>query len=624
MQVPQEYIDIYNEDPSKANWTGDRLVYAGMLTAADEGIGQIVDGLRDAGMWDDTVVVVTTDNGGPVGNQEYDILSPPLGTSKGYSNYPFRGGKGSVFEGGIKGDALLSGGALASVLGRETTPSDGTPRRSKVLFHGLDWLPTLAEMVGINFDAPSNTGGVSSSRLDGVSQYKALRTGEPARVEFHGGFSRNGRWGNPFRESAYLAEEMKLIWNDEDMSALGLFNLSSDIREEHDLSQQLPVLSQQIKDKMDQARLAFTEQAANDQEKCPYSEGVTQWGEPALILFCNESASTPFTPPAQPPSSSNLPSTHLPTTVPVLTSSEPCVPDPFNGKTCPDTLTLSPQSSIGPATVLPTLRLTSAPCVPDPLTGKTCPDPVLTSPPCIPDPLTGKSCPDTPATMLPTSNPVLTSVPCVPDPFTGKTCPDTIAPTSQKTIQPTRLINLMPSQNPSAPCNTDSVAQILLACLINLDKTNAAVACGRCYTEGIASIDIDSLGGNCAEVQSNVCGTIEECHPTCTPENKCQMEFDTLKQCAEAANSFHSSCNVVCSTSDFPISQKPTTFQTTTVSPSPAITTSTPSENEELVEIGNDTDSGGQFSNASHAQASFASYRIAWIWATVAVWVLLK
>ena len=85
-EVPPEYMEVYDDK----NWTEQRKIYAGMLTAADEGIGNVTQALKDNGLWDDTLFIFTTDNGGPT----------VACAVQGSSNYPKRGGKCSVWEGG--------------------------------------------------------------------------------------------------------------------------------------------------------------------------------------------------------------------------------------------------------------------------------------------------------------------------------------------------------------------------------------------------------------------------------------------------------------------------------------------------------------------------------------------
>lgn len=45
-------------------WTLDRRKYAGMLTAADESLQTVINALKKQNMWNDTIVVYQTDNGG--------------------------------------------------------------------------------------------------------------------------------------------------------------------------------------------------------------------------------------------------------------------------------------------------------------------------------------------------------------------------------------------------------------------------------------------------------------------------------------------------------------------------------------------------------------------------------
>ncbi|CAK8993557.1 unnamed protein product [Durusdinium trenchii] len=121
-QVPQHYVEPYVHRIPDLK----RREFAGMVSAVDEGIGNITRKLQEKGMLADAVVIVTTDNGGPI------VDCAGIGAS----NLPLRGGKCSLWEGGTRGTSLLF--------------APGYVERSftwQGLMHGADWLPTLVEGV---------------------------------------------------------------------------------------------------------------------------------------------------------------------------------------------------------------------------------------------------------------------------------------------------------------------------------------------------------------------------------------------------------------------------------------------------------------------------------------------
>lgn len=65
----------------------------GMVSALDESVRHIVTTLKKKGLYDNSIIIFTTDNGGAAGG---------LDDSAG-SNYPLRGAKNTLWEGGVRG-----------------------------------------------------------------------------------------------------------------------------------------------------------------------------------------------------------------------------------------------------------------------------------------------------------------------------------------------------------------------------------------------------------------------------------------------------------------------------------------------------------------------------------------
>lgn len=97
LQVPKRYEEKFAFIPHPS-----RRVYHAMVAMLDDWVARVVGALRSAGMWDNTLLVFASDNGGPI----------YLNGTAGASNYPLRGGKLSNWQGGIRVPAFVSGGFL--------------------------------------------------------------------------------------------------------------------------------------------------------------------------------------------------------------------------------------------------------------------------------------------------------------------------------------------------------------------------------------------------------------------------------------------------------------------------------------------------------------------------------
>ncbi|KAJ1529683.1 hypothetical protein ONE63_006438 [Megalurothrips usitatus] len=149
LEAPQEEIDKFRHiaDPN-------RRTYAAMVSKLDESVGSVVAALQARGMLESSIILFMSDNGAPTIGNPY----PNWG-----SNAPHRGLKETLWEGGVKGAAVL----WSPLLNRR-------PRVSFDLLHVTDWLPTLYSAAGGRpYDLPPD--------LDGVDQWTSLANDLPSR-----------------------------------------------------------------------------------------------------------------------------------------------------------------------------------------------------------------------------------------------------------------------------------------------------------------------------------------------------------------------------------------------------------------------------------------------------------
>ncbi|XP_017768374.1 PREDICTED: arylsulfatase B-like, partial [Nicrophorus vespilloides] len=123
-----------------------RRMYAEIIEKMDDSIGEIVKALSRKKLLDNTIVLFFSDNG-----------APTVGTYQNRgSNFPFRGMKMSLFDGGVRVPAMLYSGKLKN-----------RGRIYKNLFHVTDWAPTLYAAAG----------GKDNLFADGINQWEELMNG---------------------------------------------------------------------------------------------------------------------------------------------------------------------------------------------------------------------------------------------------------------------------------------------------------------------------------------------------------------------------------------------------------------------------------------------------------------
>jgi arylsulfatase A-like enzyme len=145
-QAKPELIQYFSQkaDPN----SGQRNpTYAAMLKHTDDAIGMLWNAVEEAGLADKTVVVFLGDNGGVNWGNPIPITD----------NRPLRGGKGDVYEGGVR----VPGFIVWPGVGKPATQSDAT-------FTSVDVLPTLAEICALH-DLPKTDGRSLAPAVAGKS-----------------------------------------------------------------------------------------------------------------------------------------------------------------------------------------------------------------------------------------------------------------------------------------------------------------------------------------------------------------------------------------------------------------------------------------------------------------------
>lgn len=206
--APDSLCQPYNHLPD------NRRTVAGMLTAVDDAIGQVVAALKAAGTEQNTLIIFSSDNGGP---------RPGVWTM----NTPLRDGKGSIYEGGVRSSAfaVFPGKIPAS---KRTLPP----------VHLIDWYPTLLKLAGADPAQPLPVDGLDIWPL--LTEGKApnrdtiLIAGNPQRYAL-----RMGDWKllvKPLPVGKAVDPEADAVHASKQADELELYNLAKDISETNNLA----------------------------------------------------------------------------------------------------------------------------------------------------------------------------------------------------------------------------------------------------------------------------------------------------------------------------------------------------------------------------------------------------
>ncbi|CAH1273824.1 ARSB [Branchiostoma lanceolatum] len=235
LQVPKRFEDMYSNVQNE-----NRRIFLGMVSAMDEAIGNVTMAMKKAGLWDNTLLIFTADNGG------WPLFSG--------NNFPLRGGKITLWEGGTRASAFVHGKMLQK-----------TGYTSDEMIHAVDWFPTILAAAG----------GTADPGMDGVSQLDTLVSGQPSpRTEFVYNIDDDF----PTKQGAIRVGDYKLIegyagkpdgWirpdnltdsqpdSGDPITGTWLFNLKDDPTEHHNLADTMPDKLKEMQGKLEDYRMTI-------------------------------------------------------------------------------------------------------------------------------------------------------------------------------------------------------------------------------------------------------------------------------------------------------------------------------------------------------------------------------
>ena len=208
LQPTKKWRDYYKDLPSP------RREYAGFVSSTDERIGEILDLLENHKLRENTIIIFLSDQG-----HSYEERTGGGGGNSG----PYRGGKSSLFEGGIRVPAIISWKGIIP---------EGIVNNTMCM--SMDLLPTIADFCGVKA-IPKEVEGKS---IKSVILENSASAHEVSYWQLGKQWAvRQGDWkliGNPVDPSA---SKVNLHFPKD---SFFLSNLKSDISESKNLAEEFP------------------------------------------------------------------------------------------------------------------------------------------------------------------------------------------------------------------------------------------------------------------------------------------------------------------------------------------------------------------------------------------------
>ncbi len=236
LQAKQEKIDKYKE-LSNENSRHQNPTYAAMVEHTDDAVGKIIDKLKEEGLFENTIILFSSDNGGLIGKPNREVTN----------NSPLRTGKGDIYEGGVRVPTIIY-----SPKHNFKTKKIDDPIIS------MDYYPTLTELAGISNEK------IQNQTVDGKSLLSLMEGKNSQREDIYWHYPHYHQEGGvPY--SSVRMNDWKLIENFE-TNTFELYNLKDDISESKNLIDQNPEIASKLKNKLKNWREEVGAQYASPNE----------------------------------------------------------------------------------------------------------------------------------------------------------------------------------------------------------------------------------------------------------------------------------------------------------------------------------------------------------------------
>lgn len=268
-EIPSQ--GIYKDKP----WNEMSKNYAAMITRLDQHVGMIRQTLQQEGLSENTVIIFGSDNGGEYrpfdGNKDdwkgdeeaYPVYEPQEWaewTQLFKSTHPLKGGKGDMYEGGIRVPVIIHWPGQIEEGSVNTNP-----------WYFADFMPTIAAIGGRT--------GIEGT--DGINMIPVLKK-EAEYPEnrylywefYHEGFAQALRWKDwkmirwsTYRKRMYGEPQINDRRRSQKFPHLELYNLEKDISEENNVVEEYPQVREKMLELLDEARTETPYWPLTEEEK---------------------------------------------------------------------------------------------------------------------------------------------------------------------------------------------------------------------------------------------------------------------------------------------------------------------------------------------------------------------